>query len=41
VYTVAEFSKRARPENVFVTRVVEQSKMWVIGSECDLPVGKR
>ena len=38
VYTVAEFSKRARTENVFVTRVLEQPKLWLIGSEDDLPV---
>ncbi len=33
VYTAAEFSKRARTENAFVTRVLDQSKIWVIGSE--------
>ena len=38
VYTVAEFSKRTRTENAFVTRVIEQPKLWVIGSEHDLPV---
>jgi len=38
VYTAAEFSKRARAENAFVTRVLEQPKLWVIGSEDDLPV---
>jgi predicted nucleotidyltransferase len=38
VYTAAEFSKRARTESQFVTRVLEQSKLWVIGSEHDLPV---
>ena len=38
VYTVAEFSKRARTENAFVTRVLEQPKLWVIGSEHDLPI---
>jgi predicted nucleotidyltransferase len=38
VYTVAEFSKRARTENAFVTRVLEQPKLWVIGSDDDLPV---
>jgi len=38
VYTVAEFSKRAGTENAFVTRVLEQPKLWVIGSEDDLPV---
>jgi predicted nucleotidyltransferase len=37
VYTAAEFSKRARTENAFVTRVLEQPKLWVIGSERDLP----
>lgn len=38
VYTSAEFSKRARTENAFVTRVLEQPKLWVIGSEEDLPL---
>jgi predicted nucleotidyltransferase len=38
VYTTAEFSKRARTENAFVTRVLEQPKLWVIGSEDDLPL---
>ena len=38
VYTSAEFSERARTENAFVTRVLEQPKLWVIGSEDDLPV---
>lgn len=38
VYTAAEFSKRARTENAFLTRVLEQPKLWVIGSEHDLPV---
>jgi predicted nucleotidyltransferase len=38
VYTVAEFSTRARTENAFVTRVLEQPKLWGIGSEHDLPI---
>jgi hypothetical protein len=38
VYTTAEFSKRAQTENAFVTRVIEQPKLWVIGSDDDLPV---
>jgi predicted nucleotidyltransferase len=38
VYTVAEFSKRTQTENAFVTRVLEQPKLWVIGSELDIPV---
>src|SRR5947199_5354899 len=38
VYAVAEFSKRARTENAFVTRVLEQPKIWVIGSDNDLTV---
>jgi predicted nucleotidyltransferase len=38
VYTEAEFSKRSRQENAFVTRVLQQPKIWVIGSEHDLPV---
>jgi predicted nucleotidyltransferase len=38
VYTTAEFSKRARSENAFITRVLEQPKIWIIGGEDDLPV---
>jgi predicted nucleotidyltransferase len=38
VYTIAEFSKRARAENSFITKVLEQPKLWVIGSEHDLPI---
>src|SRR6266852_3257251 len=38
VYTVGEFSKRAKTENAFVTRVLEQPKLWVIGSEHDITV---
>jgi predicted nucleotidyltransferase len=38
VYTAAEFSKRARSENAFVTRVLEQPKIWVFGSDDDLTV---
>ena len=33
VYTAAEFSRRARKENAFVTRVLEQPKLWVIGGD--------
>src|SRR2546423_11077794 len=38
VYTVAEFSKRIRTENAFVTRVLEQPKLLVIGSDNDIAV---
>jgi predicted nucleotidyltransferase len=37
VYTVAEFSKRSSEESAFVTRVLKQPKIWVIGSEQDVP----
>lgn len=33
VYTAAEFSRRARTENAFVRRVLEEPKLWLIGSE--------
>ncbi len=36
VYTSAEFSKRVKSKNAFVTRILEQPKVWVIGSERDL-----
>lgn len=38
VYTEKEFSKRTRDENAFVTRVLEQPKIWVIGSADDIPI---
>ena len=38
VYTASEFSKRARAQNAFLTRVLEQPKVWVMGSEHDLSV---
>ena len=38
VYTAAEFAQRTRTENAFVTRVLEQPKLWVIGTADDLPV---
>ena len=38
IYTASEFSKRARGENAFVTRVLEQPKLWVLGAEHDIPV---
>jgi predicted nucleotidyltransferase len=38
VYSAAEFSKRAKNENAFITRVIEGPKLWVIGTENDLPV---
>ena len=38
VYSAAEFSKRAKDENAFITRVLEGPKVWVIGSENDLPI---
>jgi predicted nucleotidyltransferase len=36
VYSWAEFTKRSRDKKAFVTRVLEQPKVWVIGSEHDL-----
>lgn len=38
VYRAAEFSKRAKNHNAFITRVLDGPKIWVIGSENDLPV---
>jgi hypothetical protein len=38
VYSAAEFSKRAKDENAFIMRVLEGPKVWVIGSEDDLPI---
>lgn len=38
VYTTPEFSKRIRDGNAFVTKVIKQPKVWVIGSEHDLAI---
>ena len=38
VYSAAEFSQRSKDENAFITRVLEGPKVWVLGSENDLPV---
>jgi len=36
VYTRRELSKRIKSGNAFVTRVLQQPKLWVIGTEDDL-----
>lgn len=36
VYTGEEFSKRVKETNAFLTRILEQPKVWIIGSEHDL-----
>ncbi len=38
MYSTADFLKRARNENAFVARVLDGPKVWVIGTEHDLPV---
>lgn len=38
VYTAAEFSRRNRQDSAFVTRVLQQPKVWITGGEDDLPV---
>ena len=37
VYSVAEWTKRARAKNAFVTRILAQPKVWIIGAEHDIP----
>jgi predicted nucleotidyltransferase len=37
VYSSAEWTKRVRSGNAFVSRVQAQPKLWIIGSEHDLP----
>ena len=37
VYAPAEVAKRLRSGNAFMTRVMAQPKVWVMGSEDDLP----
>jgi predicted nucleotidyltransferase len=36
VYAGAEMAKRQRGKNAFMTRILEQPKVWVIGSDRDL-----
>lgn len=37
IYSSAELTKRIRARNAFVTRVLRQSKIWLLGAESDLP----
>ena len=37
VYSRREFAKRRRDGSAFVTRVLAQPKLWILGSENDLP----
>jgi predicted nucleotidyltransferase len=37
VYAPAELARRVKQRNAFVARVLEQPKLWVIGSDRDLP----
>jgi len=37
VYSPAEFARRVKGKNAFVTRILGQPKVWVIGSEHDIP----
>jgi predicted nucleotidyltransferase len=36
MYSQAQLEKRSRQDNAFVTRVLEQPKIWLVGSEEDL-----
>lgn len=36
IYTRTELAKRVKARNVFVTRVLQQPKLWLIGKEDDL-----
>ncbi len=38
VYSAAEFSKRTKGDNAFVTRVLEGPKVWVIGVGDDVVI---
>lgn len=37
IYTVADVRQRLRGGNAFLTRILEQPKIWIIGNESDLP----
>ena len=36
IYTMQEFTKRVKQKNAFLTRVLAQPKVWLIGAEHDL-----
>lgn len=36
LYTVAEFAKRKSKDNAYVTRVMQQPRVWILGSEEDM-----
>ena len=37
VYSRRELARRRKEDNAFVTRVLAQPKVWIIGAEDDLP----
>jgi predicted nucleotidyltransferase len=37
IYTKKEISKQKKEGNAFICRVLQQSKIWIVGSEGDLP----
>lgn len=37
IYTSAELVRRIRERNPFVTKVLEQPRIWIIGNDDDLP----
>lgn len=39
LYSHAEFSRLLQDDSAFIRRVMEQPKLWIIGSEDDLPAG--
>ena len=40
LYTPADFAARLQGDNAFVTRVMQQPKIWLIGPETTLPHGR-
>ena len=39
LYSYVEFSRLLQNDNAFIRRVMEQPKLWIIGSEDDIPAG--
>jgi predicted nucleotidyltransferase len=37
VYSRRELARRRKEDNAFVTRVLAQDKVWIVGTEDDLP----
>jgi hypothetical protein len=37
IYTASDLRQRLKEGNAFLTRILEQPKIWIIGNESDIP----